>query len=102
MADSLIRREPNALVLVDAPEELVRSAEQWADQRQRPVELREASCPDRLDRRGLAAFWRACGRPRVLLRGDPSWASEGARWLQEQLGADLSARSEAKQLGLFS
>ncbi len=100
-ADSLVRREPSALVLVNAPEDVVRTAERWADDRPRAIEVRQASAPGRLDRRGLAAFWRACGRPRVLLRGDPAWAREGANWLYEQLGAKLSARSDAKQLGLF-
>lgn len=101
-ADSLLRHEPQALILINAPEDVMRTAERWADARPRTIELRQVTAPGRLDRRGLAAFWRACGRPRVLLRGDPAWAREGANWLHEELGAQLSARSEAKQLGLFS
>ncbi|MEZ4427303.1 MAG: hypothetical protein R3A51_06335 [Nannocystaceae bacterium] len=100
-ADSLRRREPGVLVLVDAPEELTRAANRWAGQLPRAVEITHATCPGRLDRPGLAAFWKACGRPRVLLRGDPGWTGVGASWLRE-LGAQLSTQSDAQQLGLFS
>jgi hypothetical protein len=54
-----------------------------------------------MDRKALARYWRACGRPRVLLRGDPEWAAEGRAWLRS-LGAEVEAHSEATQLGLFS
>jgi hypothetical protein len=48
----------------------------------------------------LARYWEACGRPKVLLRGDPGWAAEGRSWL-ESIGATVATHPEATQLGLF-
>ena len=53
-----------------------------------------------MSREGLSHYWRACGKPKILLRGDPQWASEGRAWL-ESLGATVAREAEATQLGLF-
>lgn len=98
-AASLDRREFSTAVLIAAPEAVRQDAMRWAAQRP-GVELVDAACPGRMDRKTLARYWEACGRPKVLLRGDPEWAGEGQRWL-ESLGATVAAYSEATQLGLF-
>jgi hypothetical protein len=98
-AASLDRREFSTAVLIAAPEEVRQEAMRWAGQRP-GVELVDAACPGRMDRKALARYWKACGQPKVLLRGDPEWTTQGQRWL-ESIGATVAAHSEATQLGLF-
>ena len=98
-AASLERREISTLVLVAAPEDVRQTAMHWASARP-GVEIVDAACPGRMSREGLVHYWRACGRPKILLRGDPQWAREGRRWLESQ-GATVARESEATQLGLF-
>lgn len=97
-AASLSRRTAHVALAVDSPEPIRREIAAWADDR--GIELREATCPDRLDRPGLARFWEACGRPAILLRGDPTWTGPAEAWLGE-LGARVELQSESTQLGLF-
>ncbi len=99
-ASSLDRYEFSTAVLIGAPEQVRQDALRWAAERP-GVEVVDAACPGRMDRKALARYWRACGKPRVLLRGDPEWAAEGRTWLRE-IGAVVEAHSEATQLGLFS
>ncbi len=99
--DSLRRREPNVVVLVDAPERLQKTAERWAATQPQSIELTQASCPGRKGREGITAFLQACDGPRVLLRGDPTWAQSGEQWLRDQ-GIDVETQSDATQLGLFA
>ena len=96
---SLARRRVDTLVLVDAPEEVRRTAERWADARER-VEVTEAVCPGRLGREAMLDFWSACGRPKVLLRGDPAWLHPAETRLREA-GAVVVARSDGTQLRLL-
>ncbi|PRP91702.1 hypothetical protein ENSA5_52820 [Enhygromyxa salina] len=98
-AASLDRREFSTAVLIAAPEAVRGEAMRWAGQRP-GVELVDAACPGRMNRKALARYWIDCGGPKVLLRGDPEWAAEGRAWL-ESIGATVSAHSEATQLGLF-
>lgn len=98
-ATSLDRRTFSTAVLIAAPEVVRQEAQRWAAQR-RGVELVDAACPGRMDRKMLARYWEACGRPKVLLRGDPEWAAEGRTWL-ESIGATVATHPEATQLGLF-
>lgn len=99
-ASSLERRTFSTAVLIGAPESVRLEAVRWAAERP-GVEVVDAACPGRMDRKALRRYWRACGKPKILLRGDPEWASEGTRWL-ESMGAVVSATSaEGTQLGLF-
>jgi hypothetical protein len=95
----LARQEINTVVLVGAPEGARQQALEWARERA-GVEVVEAACPGRIDRPGLEALWKASGKPKVLLRGDPTWSREGSAWL-ESLGAKLAAHSRATQLTLL-
>jgi hypothetical protein len=104
-ASSLDRRTFSTAVLIAAPEVVRQEATRWAAQRSNAqrsggVELVDAACPGRMDRKLLARYWEACGRPKVLLRGDPGWAAEGRSWL-ESIGATVATHPEATQLGLF-
>jgi hypothetical protein len=98
----LRRHEVIAAVLVDAPESVRQEVEVWLQRRDDgdKVERGRASCPGRVDRRQLADFWRACGAPRVLVTGDPTWATRGARWLRS-VGAQVEVHGEATQLELL-
>ena len=98
-ASSLDRRTFSTAVLIAAPEVVRQEAMRWAALRP-GVELVDAACPGRMDRKMLARYWEACGRPKVLLRGDPEWAAEGRAWL-ESIGATVATHPEATQLGLF-
>ncbi len=98
-AGSLDRRQFSTAVLVGAPELVRQEALRWAAQRP-GVEVVDAACPGRMNRKQLERYWAACAKPKVLLRGDPEWAAEGRPWL-ESLGATVEAHSEATQLGLF-
>jgi hypothetical protein len=92
-----------AVVLVAAPEPVRQQLDAWR-RRQAPGGARlpvvEVGCPDRIDRERLAAFWEACGRPRVLLRGDSAWTTIGAAWLRS-LGATVEVQGRATQLSLI-
>lgn len=98
-ASSLDKREFSTAVLIGAPEAVRQEALRWAASRPK-VEVVDAACPGRMDRKGLARYWRNCGRPKILLRGDPEWAGEGQAWL-ESIGATVAAHAESTQLGLF-
>lgn len=96
-------REITALVMVDAPETTRREAETWRS-RQGPaadrIELVDVTCPGRYRTDELVAFWRACGEPSVLLRGDATWVTSGARLLAD-LGAAVEIQPDATQLELL-
>lgn len=98
----LRRHEVVAVALVDAPEVVRASLKAWVERRgrDREVETVELSCPGRMDRPQLKAFWEACGKPAVFLTGDPSWVSGGASWLRS-IGADVVVHGEATQLSLL-
>jgi hypothetical protein len=98
----LRRREVVAAVMVEGTERLRQDVEHWLDRRggSRAVEVVDVACPDRMDRTKLLSFWRACGSPSLLLRGEPTWVGEGAAWLREQ-GAAVEAIGEATQLELL-
>jgi len=98
-ASSLDRRTFSTAVLIGAPEAVRQEVLRWASLRP-GVEVIDAACPGRMNRKALANFWTACGKPKVLLRGDPEWTAEGRPWL-ESIGATVEAHSEATQLGLF-
>jgi hypothetical protein len=98
-AASLERRSFSTVVLIAAPEPVAQEAQRWAAERP-GVEVVEAACPGRMDRKALARYWAACGKPKLLLRGDAEWAAEAMSWLRS-LGATVHAHSEATQLGLF-
>lgn len=98
-ARSLARRTVSTVVLIAAPEEVRRAAERWAGEHGAP-EVVPAACPGRVGRDELLAFWRACGEPKILLRGDPAWVGVGQPWLESK-GATVAARSAGTQLGLF-
>ena len=76
-----------------------RLLERWAGDRPK-LELVDAACPGRFDRAALLNFWRECGEPRVLLRGESEWAKPGAAWLESQ-GVQVSRQSNAAQISLF-
>ncbi|MCX4242770.1 hypothetical protein [Paraliomyxa miuraensis] len=93
-----------AAVLVSAPEPVRQQLEAWRQRQEKsaePLRVSEAGCPGRVDRTHLAAFWEACGRPRVLLRGDSAWSAEGAAWLRGALGATVEVQGRATQLSLI-
>ena len=92
-----------AVALVGATESEVRQTRAWLDQvatEGRDIELVEVACPGRIDRSGLSQFWTACGRPNILLQGDPAWAGRGARWLRD-CGARVHVQGEGTQLSLL-
>lgn len=93
---------PLALVLVDAPESLRRGVNTWLSGQPaaRKVEVVHACCPDRLGRADLRDFWLACGRPSVLLRGEPEWTAGVAAFLRD-LGARTEVQPDGTQQGLF-
>lgn len=98
----LRRREIAALVMVDAPATIRREAEQWRHRQANAdrIELVDVTCPGRLGTDEMAAFWRACGEPSVLLRGDAAWVASGARVLSD-LGAAVEVQPDATQLELL-
>lgn len=99
----LRRHEITAVALVDTPEPVSQHARGWRSRRGgdgSSIELSTAACPGRIDREGLQAFWEACERPRILLRGDPQWAGRGAAWLRT-LGAEVDVQGQATQLPLL-
>lgn len=98
----LRRHEVVAVALVDAPEVVQADLESWMKRQSgdRDIETVDLSCPGRMDRAGLLAFWRACGKPAVFLTGDPEWTSSGASWFRT-LGADVVVHGEATQLSLL-
>jgi len=98
-ASSLERREFSTAVLIGAPELVRQEVLRWAAARPK-LEVVDAACPGRMNRKALARYWESCGRPKLLLRGDSEWAAAGRVWL-ESLGATVAAHSEATQLGLF-
>jgi hypothetical protein len=99
-AAGLLRHQIGAVVLVGVPERVRQQVEPWIRRRGEKVELAVASCPGRAGRDRMEEYWRACGQPRVLLRGDPAWARAGEAWLRE-IGAEVEVQGEATQLGLF-
>ena len=98
----LRRHEIVAVALVDAPEVVKTQLKGWLERRSkgREIETVEVSCPGRVDRTAMEAYWRACGEPAVLLRGDSGWASSGAAWMRS-LGASVFVQGEATQLSLL-
>lgn len=99
----LRRHEVVAVLLVGAPESVQLGAEAWRarqGQRGETIQIEHAACPGRVSRSSLSKFWEACGRPRVLLSGDPGWAGPGAGWLRS-LGAEVEVQGEATQLELL-
>jgi hypothetical protein len=86
-------------VLIDAAEPVRAAVLAWAQDQTR-VEVVDRACPGRVARDGLLKFWEGCGRPKVLLRGDPAWAGEGQRWL-ESAGVTVARQTAGTQLGLF-
>lgn len=91
-----------AVLLVDAPEPVRQQVHAWhaAHPDARRVEVVRASCPGRAGRAELAALWQACERPQVLLRGDPEFAGDARRFLQD-LGARVEAQAQGTQLALL-
>jgi hypothetical protein len=107
----LRRHEVVAAVLVGAPESVRQNVQLWQARvgGRRPIEvagdhgspsLVEVAAPGRISREALAEFWRACGRPAVLMTGDPAWAASGAAWLRS-LGATVEVHGAATQLELL-
>ncbi len=94
---------PLALILVDAPEALRRAVKTWLSGQPaaRKIEVVEAGCPDRAGRDDLQRLWTDCGRPSVLLRGDPEWTAGASAFLRD-LGARVEAQSDSTQIGLFA
>jgi hypothetical protein len=98
-APGLRRHEVTALVLVAAPEHVRKAAFRFAIDRPR-LELVDVACPGRMDRAAITGHWQGCGRPRLMLRGDPAWLREGAEFFRE-LGGTVEVQPQATQLGLF-
>jgi hypothetical protein len=94
--------ETGAVILVDAPEPVRQQVELWHTNHPdaRRIEVARASCPGRLDREALAALWRRCEQPQILLRGDPESTGAARRFLQE-LGARVEAQAQGTQLPLL-
>ena len=94
--------ETGAVILVDAPEPVRQQVELWHTNHPdaRRIEVARASCPGRLDREALAALWRRCEHPQILLRGDPESTGAARRFLQE-LGARVEAQAQGTQLPLL-
>lgn len=91
-----------AIALGGASESMRQAVHLWASQHydHDKVELTQVAIPGRIDREGLRRFWEACHRPKVLLSGDPRWASEGAAWLRT-MGAKVCVQGHATQLSLL-
>jgi len=91
-----------AVLLVDAPEPVRQQVHAWhaAHPDARRIEVARASCPGRAGRAEISALWHACERPQVLLRGDPEWAGDARRFLQD-LGAGVEAQAQGTQLALL-
>lgn len=99
----LRRHQVVAVVMVGAPEGVRQRVDAWIERQPggaRRIEAVEVSCPGRADRASLGELWSRCGRPHVLLRGEPRWATEGARWLSG-LGARVEVQGRATQLALL-
>lgn len=99
----LRRHEVVAVLLVGAPESVRLDVDAWKARQGRrgeSIQVERAACPGRMGREQLAAFWRDCGRPRILLTGDPRWASTGGAWLRS-IGAEVEIQGEATQLELL-
>lgn len=99
----LRRRKVAAVILVGAPEPVRKDAQVWVSrqgERAELIQMRDVACPGRMSRAQLEVFWRACGQPRLMVRGDPAWAASGARWLRS-LGAEVEVQGEATQLDLL-
>lgn len=102
-AAGLARHDVAAVVLVSAPERVAQQLDAW---RRRQGEAGErihvvtAACPGRVDRPRLRALWEACGRPKVLLRGDAGWLGAGSQWLRS-IGATVEVQGRATQLALI-
>ena len=99
----LRRHQVVAVVMVGASEGVRQRVDAWIARQPggaRRIEAVEVSCPGRAGREALSDLWSGCGRPHVLLRGEPQWASEGARWL-EGLGARVEVQGRATQLELL-
>jgi len=94
--------EPGAVLLVDAPEAVRRQVAAWhaAHPDARRIEIACARCPGRADRAAVHTLWQTCERPQILLRGDPEWAGEARRFLQD-LGARVEAQAQGTQLPLL-
>jgi len=93
----------SAVVLASAPERVRLQVEAWKARRGptgERLQMAEIAIPGRVDRPHLAAFWEACARPRVLLRGDSAWSAQGAAWLRSQ-GATVEVQGQATQLSLI-
>lgn len=101
-AAGLARHDVTAVVLVGAPESVRQQVEAWRERKGSPesMPVAETSCPGRIDRAHLAALWGACGRPKILLRGDAAWSASGSQWLREQ-GATVEVQGRAMQLSLI-
>lgn len=95
----LAQRDIHSLVLIGANEAAHQLWQGFADGRDK-CELVPAACPGRVDRGGFERFWIGCGKPKILLQGDPIWVDLGERFLSE-LGATVVARGDGRQLGLF-
>jgi hypothetical protein len=99
----LRRHEVMAVVMVDTPESVQQEVENWLEQfgqRAERIQQSRAACPGRASRSEVEWFWRACGSPRVLVTGDPTWVQSGARWLRS-IGAEVHVHGEATQLELL-
>jgi hypothetical protein len=100
---ALARHEVAAVVLVSAPESVRQRVESWRVRQGKAaerVQIVEVGCSGRVDRTRLAGLWEACGRPRILLRGDPAWVASGSEWLRE-IGATVEVQGRATQLSLI-
>lgn len=95
----LAKQELRTLVLVSATEALSQQATRWAQAREK-VEVVDARCPGRAGKTELLKFWKGCGEPKVLLRGDPAWTATGRAWLSNA-GVVVAGQSKGTQLGLF-
>ena len=102
MSSETAARQAGAVLLVDAPEPVRQQVGAWhaAHPDARRIEVARARSPGRADRATLAAFWQACERPQILLRGDPEWAGDARRFLQD-LGARVEAQAQGTQLPLL-
>lgn len=96
---ALARYEFGTVIPLAVGEGDLAAVAQWASE-QANVTVATASEPGRIDRKGFERFWRACGRPKILLRGEPQWTAQGAAWLRD-LGAIVSVEPTSTQLGLF-
>ncbi len=99
----LQRHEVSAVVMVSAPERVRQQVDAWRARKGKAatrMQVAEVCCPGRVDREHLAAFWEACARPQILLRGDSGWTTEGAAWLRS-LGATVEVQGRATQLSLI-